>query len=174
MINNYLNKVIKYVCRIDINQLIQNLSILKSKINSLNEQLTHSIDANNIKSEQIALLESKINNQTNKFNCLTDKINTLRIQNIELKSIHESNKTKIDSLQNERNNLSSDIANKIRTINEQNLRNTTLQEELDQTKLVLQNSNQEYKRMQEYTIQMHDKCSELELNIQIISDEKIH
>lgn len=200
MINNYLNKVIKYVCRIDINQLIQNLStyedeinslnerlinssdannikseqiaLLESKINSLNEQLTHSIDANNIKSEQIALLESKINNQTNKFNCLTDKINTLRIQNIELKSIHESNKTKIDSLQNERNNLSSDIANKIRTINEQNLRNTTLQEELDQTKLVLQNSNQEYKRMQEYTIQMHDKCSELELNIQIISDEK--
>ena len=61
MINNYLNKVIKYVCRIDINQLIQNLSTYEDEINSLNERLINSSDANNIKSEQIALLESRIN-----------------------------------------------------------------------------------------------------------------
>ena len=38
MINNYLNNVIKYVCRIDINQLIQNLSTYEDEIKSLNER----------------------------------------------------------------------------------------------------------------------------------------
>lgn len=165
MINEYLNKVIKSICNIDINQLIVDLSTKEQEVSYLKEQLTNSKVANNSKAAQIVQLESKINNQK-------DKINTLQSQNVELSSMLESNRSDIASLQHERNNLSSDIANKIRTINEQSLRNTALQEELDQTKLVLQSSNQEYKRVQEYAIQMRNKCSELERDIHILSDEK--
>ena len=165
MINEYLNKVIKSICNIDINQLILDLSTKEQEVSNLKRQLTRSKNANNSKAAQIVQLESEIDNQK-------DEINTLQSLNVELSSTLESKRTDIASLQHERNNLSSDIANKLRTINEQNLRNTTLQEELDQTKLTLQNSNQEYKRVQEYTTQMRNKCSELERNIQIISDEK--
>ena len=165
MINEYLNKVIKSICNIDVNQLIADLSTRKQEIISLNEQLMRLRNVNNSNATQIVQLESEIDTQK-------DKINTLQSLNVELSSILESNRTDIASLQNERNNLSSDITNKLQTINEQNLQNTALQEELNQTKSALQNSNQEYTRLQEYTIQMRNKCSELERNIQVISDEK--
>ena len=165
MINEYLNKVIKSICNIDINQLIVDLSTKEQEVSSLKGQLTRSKNANNSKAAQIVQLESEINNQK-------DEINTLQSLNVELSSMLESKRTEIASLHNERNNLFSDIANKLRTIHEQNLRNVALQEELDQTKSTLQNSNQEYKKVQEYTIQMRDKCSELERNIQSVSNEK--
>ena len=165
MINEYLNKVIKSICNIDVNKLITDLSTRKQEIISLNEQLTHLRNVNNSNTTQIVQLESEIDNQK-------DKNNTLQDLNVELSSILESNRSDIASLQNERNNLSSDIANKLQTINEQNLRNTALQEELNQTKSALQNSNQEYARLQEYTIQMRNKCSDFEQYIQNISDEK--
>jgi len=165
MINEYLNKVIKSICNIDINQLIVDLSTKEQEVSSLKGQLTRSKNANNSKAAQIVQLESEINSQK-------DEINTLQSLNVELSSMLESKRTEIASLHNERNNLFSDIANKLRTINEQNLRNVALQEELDQTKSTLQNSNQEYKKVQEYTIQMRDKCSELERNIQSASNEK--
>ena len=152
MINEYLNKVIKSICNINVNQLIADLSTRKQEIISLNEQLMRLRNVNNSNATQIVQLESEIDTQK-------DKINTLQSLNVELSSMLESNRTDIASLQNERNNLSSDIANKLQTINEQNLRNTALQEELNQTKSALQNSNQEYTRLQEYTIHMRNKCS---------------
>ena len=139
MINEYLNKVIKSVCDIDINQLITDLSTKKKENISLQGQLTRLKNVNNSKATQIVKLESAINNQK-------DKINTLQGLNVELLSLLESNRAKISLLQNEKNNLSTNIATNLQTINEQNLRNTALQEELNQTKSALQNSNQEYTR----------------------------
>ena len=165
MINEYLNKFIKSICNIDVNLLIADLSTKKQEVSNLKEQLARSKNANNSKAAQIAQLESEINNHK-------DEINTLQSLNVELSSMLESNRAEIAFLQNERNNLSSDITNKIQTINEQNLRNAALQEELNQIRSTLLNSNQEYTRLQEYTIQIRNKCSRLERNIQSISDEK--
>ena len=165
MINEYLNKVIKSICNIDINQLIVDMSIKKQEVSCLKGELTHFKQENYSKSAQIVQLESEINNQK-------DEINTLKRHNVELLSILDSNKADINSLQNERNNLFSDIANKLRIINEQILQNTNLQEQLNQTISALQSSKQENTRLQEYTIQMRNKCSELGQNIQSVSDEK--
>lgn len=165
MINEYINKVIKSICNIDVNRLIADLSTRKQEIISLNEQLMHLRNVNNSNTTRIIQLESTIDIQKN-------KINTLQSLNVELSDMLESNRADISSLQNERNNLFSDIANKLQTINEQDLRNTALQEELNQTKSALQNSNQENTRLQEFTNQMRNKCSELEQNIQSVSDEK--
>lgn len=165
MINEYINKVIKSICNIDVNRLIADLSTRKQEIISLNEQLMHLRNVNNSNTTRIIQLESTIDIQKN-------KINTLQSLNVELSDMLESNRADISSLQNERNNLFSDIANKLQTINEQDLRNTALQEELNQTKSVLQYSNQENTRLQEFTNQMRNKCSELEQNIQSVSDEK--
>ena len=165
MINEYINKVIKSICNIDVNRLIADLSTRKQEIISLNEQLMHLRNVNNSNTTRIIELESTIDIQKN-------KINTLQSLNVELSDMLESNRADISSLQNERNNLFSDIANKLQTINEQNLRNTALQEELNQTKSALQYSNQENTRLQEFTNQIRNKCSELEQNIQSVSDEK--
>lgn len=165
MINEYINKVIKSICNIDVNRLIADLSTRKQEIISLNEQLMHLRNVNNSNTTRIIQLESTIDIQKN-------KINTLQSLNVELSDMLESNRADISSLQNERNNLFSDIANKLQTINEQDLRNTALQEELNQTKSALQYSNQENTRLQEFTNQMRNKCSELEQNIQSVSDEK--
>ena len=143
MINEYINKVIKSICNIDVNRLIADLSTRKQEIISLNEQLMHLRNVNNSNTTRIIELESTIDIQKN-------KINTLQSLNVELSDMLESNRADISSLQNERNNLFSDIANKLQTINEQNLRNTALQEELNQTKSALQYSNQEiHKRIQD-------------------------
>ena len=165
MINEYLNKVIKSICNIDINQLIVDMSIKKQEVSCLKGELTHFKNENYSKSAQIVQMKSEINNQK-------DEINTLKRHNVELSSMLDSNKADINSLQNERNNLYSDIANKLRIINEQILQNTNLQEQLNQTISALQSSNQEYTRLQEYSIQMRNKCSELEQNLQSVSDEK--
>lgn len=165
MINEYINKVIKSICNIDVNRLIADLSTRKQEIISLNEQLMRLRNVNNSNTTRIIQLESTIDIQKN-------KINTLQSLNVELSDMLESNRADISSLQNERNNLFSDIANKLQTINEQDLRNTALQEELNQTKSALQYSNQENTRLQEFTNQMRNKCSELEQNIQSVSDEK--
>lgn len=165
MINEYLNKVIKSICNIDVNKLIADLSTRKQEIISLNEQLMRLRNVNNSNTTRIIQLESTIDTKKN-------KINTLQSLNVELSDMLESNRADISSLQNERNNLASDITNKLQTINEQDLRNTALQEELNQTKSALQNSNQENTRLQEFTNQMRNKCSELEQNIQSVFDEK--
>ena len=165
MINEYLNKVIKSICNVDINQLIIDLSIEKRTTISLKDQLTTLRNVNNSRANQIGLLEAEISSQK-------DKLYTLQNLNVELSSTLESNKADIASLQDEKSNLSSDIANKLQKINELHLQNTTLQEQLHQTKSTLQDSYKEYTRLQDYTDQIRIKCSDLERNIQSISDEK--
>ena len=99
MINEYLNKVIKSICSIDINQLIVDLSTKEQEVSCLMGQLTHSKNANSSKVAQIVQLESEINNQK-------DKINTLHSLNVELSSMLESKRTDIASLQHERKEAS--------------------------------------------------------------------
>mgnify|MGYP003292971442 CR=1 FL=1 len=98
MINEYINKVIKSICNIDVNRLIADLSTRKQEIISLNEQLMHLRNVNNSNTTRIIQLESTIDIQKN-------KINTLQSLNVELSDMLESNRADISSLQNERNNL---------------------------------------------------------------------
>ncbi len=165
MINEYLNKAIKSICKIDINQLIIDLSEEKQTTISLKDKIIKLRNVNDERANQIGLLETEISSQK-------DKLYTLQNLNIELSSSLESNRAKIVSLQDEKSHLSSDIANNLQKINELNLQNTTLQEQLHQTKSTLQDSCKEYTRLQEYTDQMRTKCSDLERNMLRISDEK--
>ena len=57
MINEYLNKVIKSICNIDINQLIVDLSTKEQEVSYLKEQLIHSKNANSSKVAQTVQLE---------------------------------------------------------------------------------------------------------------------
>ena len=163
--NEYLNKVIKSICKIDINKLFEDLSTKKKEVFNLKEQLIHSKNANDSKSSQIVKLESEISNQKG-------VIHTLQSLNEEYSSKIKSSRADIDSLKKERNELTSGITKKLRIINELNLQKIALQDQLNQTKLALQKANQEYTRLQEYTDQLLEECSVLKGDIQNISKEK--
>ena len=111
MINEYLNRAIKSICKIDINQLIIDLSEEKQTTISLKDKIIKLRNVNDERANQIGLLETEISSQK-------DKLYTLQNLNIELSSSLESNRAKIVSLQDEKSHLSSDIANNLQKINE--------------------------------------------------------
>ena len=81
MINKYLNKLIKYLSRIDVNHTLEELDNNKKK-------LINSCNISDSQLEQISQLKSKVRN---------------------LKLTMRSNKSLIDSLQNEKENLQQEL-----------------------------------------------------------------
>ena len=165
MINEYLNKVIKSLCSIDVNQLLEELSNEEKEVSTLKRLLSDSRNKVDSKVRQIVQLESKVGN-------LEDAFSTLQSSNTNFLSMIESNRTDIDSLQKEKDTLSLEIENNLQEINNLRLINTSLREQLNHTEIDLHNANYEYMRLQENITQIRTKYSDLEHNIIRISDEK--
>lgn len=108
-------------------------------------------------------------NQTEVISILKEQLISSRNENCcevtQLKSKIADLEAFIISLQKEKDTLSLEIESSRQTINEQYLRNTSLQELLNQSEIDLHDSNEKLSGLQESYTEICNKCADLEINI---------